>query len=611
MNITVAALLGLTMAQPPGMDYYPLNVRNITLPIEYKKDRAAIGQIQLFVSSDRGQTWALASSVLPDQEKFVYVAPKDGLYWFHIVIVDRKGGRDPANLTVEPPAMKVLVDTTRPFVSFTNVKRNGEEVVIEWKVEDGYPNEGATKVYFRPVAAGPEEWREVTLPAGPKNGVRFPTKTTEPVIVKVMVADLAGNSSEGQKEVPGPGSSTQTTVSMSPGGSGAPGPVPPPPSASGNSTPTPPVGTGVIPPPDSLAPVAPGSVTPPPSAPPPPASSVASSVPPPTPPAMPPAHSPPPPVGSGGGGGVTSPVISPLATTPPPPAAGAGTPAAAPPGAPAGSPVVPTFDPRNSTVSTVPAGGLASTPPPPPSTGAAAAPSVELTRAQVINTLRFDLNYQVEHRGPSGISRLDLWVTRDDGRSWVWWSQHNGQESAVKVNLSTATNTRPEGLYGFRIVPVSGAGLSEASPTPGDAPDIRVVVDVTAPDVKVLPPVSDASSPDALVLQWEATDQNFGDDPIALEWSNSPTGPWRPVVEGDGVVQVGAVSGVAARRLPNTGRYPWRVPTGLPPRIYLKVTARDAAGNTTERVTREPLLIDLAKPRAKITGIGASPVVRP
>jgi hypothetical protein len=73
-------------------------------------------------------------------------------------------------------------------------------------------------------------------------------------------------------------------------------------------------------------------------------------------------------------------------------------------------------------------------------------------------------------------------------------------------------------------------------------------------------------------------------------------------------MQIGAVAGSIVRRLPNTGSYSWRVPTGMPPRVYLKVTARDAAGNTTEQVTQQPLLIDLMKPRAKITGIGVSPL---
>ena len=42
-------------------------------------------------------------------------------------------------------------------------------------------------------------------------------------------------------------------------------------------------------------------------------------------------------------------------------------------------------------------------------------------------------------------------------------SQHDGKESPLKVNLGTPSNQHQEGLYGFRLVPVSGAGLSDAS----------------------------------------------------------------------------------------------------------------------------------------------------
>jgi hypothetical protein len=37
--------------------------------------------------------------------------------------------------------------------------------------------------------------------------------------------------------------------------------------------------------------------------------------------------------------------------------------------------------------------------------------------------------------------------------------------------------------------------------------------------------------------------------------------------------------------------------------VYLKVCAKDAAGNVQQVITREPILIDLIKPRAKINGI--------
>ena len=153
------------------------------------------------------------------------------------------------------------------------------------------------------------------------------------------------------------------------------------------------------------------------------------------------------------------------------------------------------------------------------------------------------------------------------------------------------------------MVPVSGAGLSEREPAAGDAPDLRVAVDVTPPQLDLFPPVGDPNSSDTLVIQWKATDRNFTDDPITIEWSDKPTGPWQPVATGGENVQLATVTTPQVRRLPNTGSYSWRVPAGPPPRVYPKVTARDAAGNEKTVVTRDPILVDLVKPRAKVSGI--------
>jgi hypothetical protein len=272
---------------------------------------------------------------------------------------------------------------------------------------------------------------------------------------------------------------------------------------------------------------------------------------------------------------------------------------------------LPVFDPRAVVPAAQQGNGSAGGPTPvavwsgPPTS----TPTVEVTRTNAINYLTFDVGYELESHGPSGISRVDLWVTRDDGRSWLKWSQHDGKGSSLRVNLNVPANPQPEGTYGFRVVPVSGAGLSEREPIAGDAPDLRVVVDITPPQLDLFPPVSDPTSPDTLVIQWKATDKNFMDDPITIEWSDKPTGPWQPVATGGDVVQ--AVSGTTPvlRRLPNTGQFAWRVPAGLSPRVYLKVCARDAAGNVREVITRDPVLVDLVKPRAKISGIVPPPVL--
>ncbi len=264
------------------------------------------------------------------------------------------------------------------------------------------------------------------------------------------------------------------------------------------------------------------------------------------------------------------------------------------------------IDPHQPVVQAIPQGNLGTGVPTPVAvwTGPpTTAPSTEVTRASTINYLTFDVGYEVESHGPSGISRVDLWVTRDDGRTWLKWSQHDGKGSTVRVNLNVPTNPQPEGAYGFRIVPVSGAGLSEREPTAGDTPDLRVVVDITPPQLDLFPPVSDPSNTDTLIIQWKATDKNFAEDPITIEWSDKPTGPWQPVASGGDIVQAVAGTTPVLRRLPNTGQFAWRVPAGLSPRVFLKVSARDAAGNVREVITRDPILVDLVKPRAKINGI--------
>lgn len=557
-----AALVAVSLAQPPaatpGSDYYALNSRSIKIPIKYEKDRKGIRQVKLYVARNGENTWYQEAAVPPDRDFFTYVAKEDGIYWFTMQEEDLHGKNIPAEMTRHQPDLKVVVDTLQPRVQFTNAKRNGEEVVVEWFVDDKYPDESATRVHFR-TAVNESYWQEVSLPANSKSGVRFPAGTTGPVIVRVTAMDLAGNKTEAVREISTTsGGATQTTTSMSPTQPVAPSTTPPT-SAMPQTRPA----GGVIPPPDNLAPGGP----------------------------IPPA----PPVNPAGGGAVGGPIapINPP-TTPP-----------ATPTVTGGSAPLPTVEPRQPVVPPATSNPGGPTPVPVWSgSGAPTAPTIEVSRAQVINYLAFDLNYEVESRGPSGISRVDLWVTRDDGRTWLKWSEHNGKNATLRVNLNVPANPQPEGIYGFRVVPVSGAGLSEREPTAGDAPELRVIVDVTAPQLDLFPPVGDPANPDTLVIQWKASDKNFGDDPITIEWSDKPTGPWQPIATGD-VVQVGATSVPQARRLPNSGQHSWRVPTGLPPRVYLKLTARDAAGNPKEVITRDPILVDLVKPRAKISGIVA------
>jgi len=69
--------------------------------------------------------------------------------------------------------------------------------------------------------------------------------------------------------------------------------------------------------------------------------------------------------------------------------------------------------------------------------GNAPAASSTLPAPQPVNVVEFDLAYNVEQVGPSGVSRAELWVTRDDGRTWTKWAEDEDRKSPFSVNVDT------------------------------------------------------------------------------------------------------------------------------------------------------------------------------
>ena len=296
MTFAAVTLLGMTMGQPLGPDYYPMKSRTIKLPIEYKKDRKTIRHVLLYVAQNRENTWTQVAFVTPDKDSFVYVAKDDGEYWFKMVIVDLKGNRDPADLTRDPPDIKMVIDTAPPQIRVTDAKRDGQDIVIKWSIEDKFPNDAETKIHFRPTDNPKMYWQEVGRHPTSPTGVGFKCGTNDAITVKLTAVDIVGNRMEITKDFPAAGAST----SLSPGMVTPPAPTPPsPPVGMGTG-----VGTGmeagaVIPPPTDFippGPVGPGPVPPGPTPPAPPIGvgvAPAPIVTPPTPPQPTPAPAPP------------------------------------------------------------------------------------------------------------------------------------------------------------------------------------------------------------------------------------------------------------------------------------------------------------------------------
>jgi hypothetical protein len=200
-----------------------------------------------------------------------------------------------------------------------------------------------------------------------------------------------------------------------------------------------------------------------------------------------------------------------------------------------------------------------------------------------VNSKRFNLNYEIKEKGPSGVAHVELWYT-PDGRNWQLYRKDAPSGPFVVEVLN-------EGRYGFTLVARSGVGLGERPPQVGEPPQLWVEVDMTRPVVRLLgADVDRASDMRNLTIVWTAADKNLGRQPITLSYAEQPDGQWTTI-----------------EKVENTGRYVWQMPSGVPYRFYVRVEARDQAGNVGEAQTQNAVLVDLSRPKARVLDVSPAP----
>jgi hypothetical protein len=215
-------------------------------------------------------------------------------------------------------------------------------------------------------------------------------------------------------------------------------------------------------------------------------------------------------------------------------------------------------------------------------------PAADVER-RYLNSKRITLNYEITEKGPSDISGIDLWFTRD-GRSWSKFQLAKNAAKDAAFNGPLTFDVDAEGVYGFTLLPKSGVGLSQAPPQVGEKPQVWIEVDLTKPVVELQSVlVGQGEHKGKLSITWLARDKNLGKTPITLSYAMASTGPWTTFTN----------------QLANTGRYIWTMPTdnSFPWQFYIKVEAVDLAGNIGEAITPGLVKVDLQLPKAKITSV--------
>ena len=173
-------------------------------------------------------------------------------------------------------------------------------------------------------------------------------------------------------------------------------------------------------------------------------------------------------------------------------------------------------------------------------------------------------------------------MTQNGGEKWYRYGVDEDRKSPFDVEVPM------DGVFGFSIRVASGAGLSDPPPRPGDEPDIVIEVDASPPVVELNPlRQGTGEKRNRILITWQADDQRLADNPIAISYSTTPGGPWTQITNWR----------------ENTGEYIWTVNAEIPPRLYVRIVARDAAGNIAKVDTPQPVLVDIAKPRARIVNV--------
>jgi hypothetical protein len=506
MNIGLcgwACLLLSAGAVPP--EPFFLNQRTFQIPIRVAPERKDdVKGLELYVSTDNGQSWQLNASAAPDQAAFNYNAPRDGRYLFTVVVIDKKTGqREPRDVMTAPVGQHIVVDTVKPDLHLIKAERQGDEIVVKWTAHEESPDWATLRLEYRPADAPESAWVPVGTLPGEGGEAKIPARGPGAVAVRLTLKDKAENVG-----------TAETTV---PAAAGAATPVSPPVTSTATAYSGPGLQT------TNLS----NTNTPP----------------------GPPDNLPPPPKE--------------------PPATGGAIGSSAPGVFPAGAPSV-------------------------------GSERGKLPALRIVNKPQVKLDFDVSRFGPSGLGGVDVYVTQDEGANW-----EKAQSDAAAILPNPVEPGRPgpvhgsitvplarEGVvYGFYLVAKSKAGLGKAPPQRGDLPHIRVERDTKLPDAKLYSPELDPANPGCLMMIWQATDKNLTEKPVSLEWAERREGPWECIGE---------------PQMANAGRFSWKVPDRAPPKVYLRLSVRDQAGNVAVAQTGEPILIDLIVPELEHVDVSVS-----
>lgn len=562
---TSLARLADAQGQAPGRvepHYWRQQVFFVPYQPNLQDPRAGkIDKVQLLLSRDGGQQWAVLQEAEPHVRGFSYHAAADGEYAFALRMADKRGNYWPEQ--IPQPLLRVVVDTQAPTLDLKASLDNTGQIVIRYEARDGRLKPETLRLEaqsdgssWQRLALGPPEVSQVDRLLGQLTW--RPPRAGRGVKIRATIDDAAGN----------PGTATAEASLVGPVLDPGAGPQLAPPIFSGpppdlqaarSNEPTP---AGLEWPSNNSLSSARASA---------PAPSGAAAYDPFAPRRDTESGSP----GPAGGGRTAAQfaadVAAPSLLSPDRERGAAPAPVGGEAWVSRGVSALAGDGASHSATSAFAQNGTAE---------AAAAAADGGTRW--VNSLTIDVDYDIQTAGPWGVSKVTLWGTRDGGRQWVSLGVDEDNRSPMRVTVPG------EGMYGFRIVVDGGNGAAAPPPRAGEQPEMSVGVDLAPPRAELRgAALGDGALIGQLVIRWSAEDDRLAARPVGLFCSATAEGPWTTI----------------ATDLDNVGEYAWRLGRDVPPRVFLRLEVRDAAGNVAVQQTPTALDLNLPRPTGRLRSV--------
>ncbi|MBI4615876.1 MAG: tetratricopeptide repeat protein [Planctomycetes bacterium] len=199
-------------------------------------------------------------------------------------------------------------------------------------------------------------------------------------------------------------------------------------------------------------------------------------------------------------------------------------------------------------------------------------------------------------------AKLDLilaYRTADGGKTWEGPEELHpepappaGGEGLVRVRVPR------DGRWGISLAARDSVGGVEASPDPGSASEIVVLVDGTPPALEVRydpAPSGVYGAGDAVLFSWSAQDANLVENPVSIDMTADEGRTWKAVAPSE----------------PAQGEFRWKVPDGTAGKGFaFRLIAKDAWDRESEKVqvpSQGWITIDAFGTRLELVSAKATP----